>query len=107
MNQPIGSPSNPLGKVVALLSGLLVVNLIAVFLLLQLLPQSEVAVVPKWEYRCESVSDSYFESGMNRLGAEGWEMVAARRASGSDDEMSYEMIFKRPVAKNQASPSPK
>ena len=32
---------------------------------------------------------------MSKLGDEGWELVFARRASGSDEKMSYEMIFKR------------
>ena len=37
-----------------------------------------------------------FETGMNGLGEQGWEMVFARRAPGENDRMSYEVIFKRP-----------
>ncbi len=53
--------------------------------------------MPKWEYKVESVPDTSFATTMNKLGAEGWEVVFARRARNSLDEFSYEMIFKRPV----------
>lgn len=86
-------------RILGVLLVLLGANLVGLFFLYKLLPQPEVAVVPKWEYRCQSVPDLAFESGMNELGAGGWELVVARRANGADDEMSYEMIFKRPVAK--------
>ncbi len=33
---------------------------------------------------------------MAKIGNDGWELVFARRANGSDERMSYEMIFKRP-----------
>ncbi|MCC6233060.1 MAG: DUF4177 domain-containing protein [Verrucomicrobiales bacterium] len=52
---------------------------------------------PKWEYRLESPSDLFFESELDRLGKDGWELVSARRATSSyGDGASYEMIFKRP-----------
>jgi hypothetical protein len=55
----------------------------------------------KWEYRIESIPDISFDSEINRLGAQGWEMVFARRASSGSDlsekpTFSYEIIFKRP-----------
>lgn len=53
----------------------------------------------EWEYRIIAIPDSSFETKINALGADGWELVFARRASdGSETRptMSYEMIFKRP-----------
>lgn len=51
---------------------------------------------PHWEYTIESPSDLQIEEELDRLGAEGWELVAARRATSSiSDNVSYEMIFKR------------
>jgi hypothetical protein len=97
--QPSIPVSNPSSAVVGLLTALLLANLSSVFLLLKLLPQPEATVIPKWEYKCESVPDTSFERGMNALGEDGWEVVAARRAKGSDDDMSYEMVLKRPKAK--------
>jgi hypothetical protein len=47
-------------------------------------------------YYIESVPDTGFSKEMNRLGADGWELVFARRAKDSDsDSFAYEMIFKR------------
>ena len=56
---------------------------------------------PEWEYLVESVPDVTWTIATNKLGAEGWELVFARRASSSsrDREYSYEMIFKRPVGR--------
>ncbi|MBT9585164.1 hypothetical protein IV102_17605 [bacterium] len=68
-----------------LLASLLIVNLISLFVLMKLLPTPEATVLPKWEYTIESVADLEFEAGMRKLGEEGWEIVFARRASGSDD----------------------
>jgi hypothetical protein len=56
----------------------------------------------KWEYKIEAVPDIGFETRINNLGNEGWELVFARRAStgkelGDKTEFSYEMIFKRPA----------
>lgn len=50
---------------------------------------------PAWEYRIESVDDLGWESNMSAIGADGWELVFARRAQGSDERMMYETIFKR------------
>lgn len=49
-----------------------------------------------WEYQIESVPDILFDTTMNKLGTEGWELVFARRASDpTTDDFSYECIFKR------------
>lgn len=55
---------------------------------------------PTWDYLIEPVADGMFDGRMASLGADGWELVFARRASsgrfGDDDsEMLYECIFKR------------
>jgi hypothetical protein len=50
---------------------------------------------PAWEYRIEAVPDLAWDSVMGNIGTDGWELVFARRAQGSDDKMMYETIFKR------------
>ena len=55
------------------------------------------APAPRWEYSVKGIPDLNFESQSNDLGAEGWELVTARRAQGADEKMLYEMVFKRPV----------
>lgn len=52
---------------------------------------------PKWEYKIVAPSDSRLEEEMTSLGSQGWELVAARRASDKYSA-SYEMMFKRPKA---------
>ncbi len=55
-------------------------------------------VVPLWEYKLANPSDVEFEHEVNLLGAQGWELVFARRARDSSaDSMEYEMVFKRRV----------
>lgn len=49
----------------------------------------------QWEYRIEAPDDYRFDTRMAEYGRDGWELVAARRAS-SGGVMAYEMIFKRP-----------
>ena len=63
----------------------------------------------KWEYKIEAPEDVLFEIKVNELGREGWELVSARRATGSGygDSASYEMIFKRPLAKGAVDPAAK
>lgn len=48
-----------------------------------------------WEYKIANPSDYTWDDEMKRYGDEGWELVAARRASSSLGTMGYEMIFKR------------
>lgn len=51
----------------------------------------------QWEYKVESPSDRVFETEVDRLGAEGWELVTARRVAPDDGPgAKYELIFKRP-----------
>jgi len=49
----------------------------------------------QWEYAIESPNDILFDSEMEALGNAGWELVFARRASGTLGP-SYEMILRRP-----------
>lgn len=49
-----------------------------------------------WEYKAIAPSDLSLIEEMNAAGAEGWEMVFARRARDSGDNMVYEMLMKRP-----------
>ncbi|MTJ14785.1 hypothetical protein FJR11_19835 [Anabaena sp. UHCC 0187] len=56
----------------------------------------------EWDYKIESFEDVIFDSGMNRMGNEGWELVSARRAlTGPDADRRgiYECIFRRPKHK--------
>ena len=52
----------------------------------------------QWEYKIESPSDRVFETEVDRLGADGWELVTARRVAADDGGpgAKYELIFKRP-----------
>lgn len=54
---------------------------------------------PKYSYRIDSPPDVNFGVFMEKLGAEGWEVISARRArdssNGSDSAFSYEIISKR------------
>lgn len=68
-------------------------------LLLPWLPRNEAP--RQWEYRIASVSDYSFDTELEQLGSGGWELVFARRATGSDREALYEMIFKRPLRKSE------
>ena len=56
----------------------------------------------EWEYKVEAVPDVSFDTSMNKLGSEQWELVFARRAQ-SDGEFAYEMIFKRPKIEKKKS----
>ena len=64
---------------------------------------------PRWEYLRVEVSQYGWEQEMNKLGAEGWELVQVRRVvetfglrfkalleRGMTPTVSYEYIFKRP-----------
>jgi hypothetical protein len=52
----------------------------------------------EWEYQVISFPDHSFNRKINEFGAQGWELVFARRASAGEftDRFEYEMIFKRP-----------
>ncbi|MBD2137779.1 hypothetical protein H6F32_09290 [Anabaena sp. FACHB-1237] len=57
----------------------------------------------EWEYKIESFEDVIFDSSMNRMGNEGWELVFARRALTGGEYSSrgiYECIFRRPKQKS-------
>jgi hypothetical protein len=57
----------------------------------------------EWEYKTESFEDTMFDSSINRIGQEGWELVFARRALTGEDYSRrgiYECIFKRPKQKS-------
>jgi len=49
---------------------------------------------PKYSYRIDSPSDTSFDSFMETLGAEGWEVVSARRALDGGTA-SYEIISRK------------
>jgi hypothetical protein len=50
----------------------------------------------EYEYKIASVPDLTFTPTMDQQGADGWELVFARRAKDSDtDSFAYECIFKR------------
>lgn len=51
----------------------------------------------KWEYKISSPIDSSLDRELKELGADGWELVTARRATSDYGTASYEMIFKRVV----------
>mgnify|MGYP000440746330 CR=1 FL=1 len=58
-----------------------------------------------WEYKIEGIQDATFDLTMQQLGAEGWELVSARRAlsgEGSSSSGLYEVIFKRLTNKAEA-----
>jgi len=76
----------------------LLIALIATLLLFQVVTWvSDHASTPQWEYKVESLSDRAFETEVDRLGAEGWELVAARRVAPDEGPgAKYELIFKRP-----------
>jgi zinc ribbon protein/uncharacterized protein DUF4177 len=52
----------------------------------------------EWQYTIIAPSDDEIESVLNKDGADGWEVVAARRASsgeGPNAPFSYELILKK------------
>jgi len=67
---------------------------------LMVLLKPEVKPVDKWEYRIESPTDETLAHTINELGAQGWELVFARRATSGGEyfpSVHYEMIFKKPA----------
>jgi hypothetical protein len=65
------------------------------------LPAWNIFRVEKWEYKIEAVNDLTFSTDIDKLGAEGWGLAFALRASagsldtGTKPEFPYEVIFKR------------
>lgn len=54
----------------------------------------------RWEYTIESPDDLKLSLDLNRLGSQGWEVVAARRATSGSSYSStaaYELILKRKI----------
>lgn len=52
----------------------------------------------QWQYTIAAPKDEDLQTEIDKMGADGWELVFARRASGGDQsnpKMSYEMIFKK------------
>lgn len=68
--------------------------LVAVLLLL-LAFLREVGQRPAWDYKITSPHDVLFEIETRAEGADGWEMVSARRAGSESERMRYEIIWKR------------
>jgi hypothetical protein len=53
-----------------------------------------------WDYTVEAPPDEQFQSRLQALGAGGWEIVSARRATSEvsgRNVAAYEMILKRPA----------
>lgn len=59
-----------------------------------------------WEYDVVSVPDVEWNTTGRQLGKEGWEIVSARRATGSDGEYLYECIVRRPARDTQGAEAP-
>jgi hypothetical protein len=56
------------------------------------------ALPEQWQYTIAAPKDDELKTAIDKLGADGWELVSARRASDGDTrnpKMSYEMIFKK------------
>jgi hypothetical protein len=57
---------------------------------------AQYALEPRWEYTIQDIPDESFQQSMHKLGLQGWELVASRRAvSESSHHGEYECIFKR------------
>jgi hypothetical protein len=99
-----GSPQKPKSKFQTYLeqfshysnviSAASLVGLLLLFTLNTFAGQKTKAV--EYEYKVSSVPDSTFTTSMDQEGAQGWELVFARRARDSTtDTFAYECIFKR------------
>jgi hypothetical protein len=98
VSTPVQSGPSPAGQglIAAVLILLLLVTATGLYIHREV-PES-------WQYMIAAPKDGEFQEVMDRLGAAGWELVFARRASesGVPSSMSYEMIFK----KRGAAPAP-
>lgn len=87
-----------MNKIFAITSTLIALILLLAIALFQGMPFFAPSVRPAYEYTIISIPDESLESGVNLMGAKGWDMVTARRAtsgSGYESKAAYEMIFKR------------
>ena len=69
--------------------------IIGILVLIVLMQLSPALGRPTYEYKIAGVDDISFDKDMEVLGDAGWELVFARRATSSDDDAIYEVIFKR------------
>jgi hypothetical protein len=77
-------------NLIAGLLGLLVIVFASQIFLNRQLPET-------WQYMIAAPKDTEMQAVVDRLGADGWELILARRASDGATQatMSYEMIFKK------------
>lgn len=52
-------------------------------------------IPPRWEYEVFVIGDAEWGTRALAIGESGWEIVTARRASDSSDNVAYECIAKR------------
>lgn len=69
--------------------------ILLLFAIIGVWPFSHFKPISKWEYKIVSPSDAIFDTQVNKMGQEGWEIVSARRAT-SGFTTGYELICKRP-----------
>ena len=65
------------------------------------------ALPEQWQYTIAAPKDEELKTALDKLGAAGWELVSARRASDGDSrnpKMSYEMIFKKRGSATETGP---
>jgi hypothetical protein len=73
------------------------VKTLAVVILILLVGLLAVTLWPaRYEYRALAIPDAQFRSVMDSLGADGWELVAARK-SATGSMPSYEVVLKRRI----------
>ena len=58
----------------------------------------------RWEYKTVFKPDLVLWIALDKLGAQGWELVFARRAMGDGQVAGYEMIFKRSARVGEPEP---
>jgi hypothetical protein len=76
--------------------------------------QTAIGLLPdpptRWQYTIESPPDEALVARLVELGASGWELIFARRATGAEAEgvrkVSYELILRRPLHPGEAAPIP-
>ena len=93
--QPVESRS---GKPLSQTNGIFIIMLLFIGIILFCLANFRSRPTPRWQYRIVAIPDSSFETDINNLGVQGWDLVFARRVSNGENSttFSYEMIFKKP-----------